>query len=270
MRWVVRHKTTIALVFVIIIALIIAGVWFWGVLVEYIGPKNITDRKDVVQVFALIVAGVVAAIGGIVGIVNVSVARRNLRQQIELERQRRETTLESEDQRSQDAALQAYFDQMGDLLTDHMLIGTDREDIRQLARAQTLTVLARLNGRRKGALVRFLYGAGLIKRVKKVVRLNDADLQFTHLRGANLSGANFTRADLSGAKLSGANLSGADFRLAKLIGADLRRADLRGANLGAADLRDADLRGATVTKQQLAACRTLKGAIWPGGQKYED
>jgi hypothetical protein len=134
-RWVVQYKTTVAIIFGLIV-LVVVGIWFWGVLVGYVNPeeKGATNRKDVVQVFALIVAGVVAAIGGIVGIFNLQTSRQNLQQQRELE-----------EQRAQEDALQAYFEQMGALLTTHNLINTDHEDIKQLARAQTLTVLARLD-----------------------------------------------------------------------------------------------------------------------------
>ena len=44
--------------------------------------------------------------------------------------------------------------------------------------------------------------------------------------GANLSGANLSRADLYGANLSGANLSRADLSGADLYGANLSGADL--------------------------------------------
>jgi hypothetical protein len=129
MRWVLRHKTVIGIPLGLIV-LTVVGIWFWGVLVGYVNPgaKGTTDRKDVVQAFVLILAGVVGLIGGVVGIANLSVSRRNLQQQIDLERQRRESTYELESQRSQDAVSQAYFEQMGDLLTDHNLIGTERED----------------------------------------------------------------------------------------------------------------------------------------------
>jgi uncharacterized protein YjbI with pentapeptide repeats len=242
-RWIVQHKTTIAIVFGIIF-LMVASIWFWGVLVAYIGPKDITDRKDVVQVFALIVAAVVGAIGGIVGIANLQTSRRNLQQQRELE-----------EQRAQEDALQSYFKQMGDLLTDDDLIRTDRVDIRQLARAQTLTVSARLDGSRKGALVRFLYGAGLINSGKAIVQLSGADLS-----GADLNNASLYLADLGGANLSDADLSDADLNAASLSNADLRQADLRNVNL----------RGVDVTKEQLAACKSLDGANMPSGRKYED
>ncbi len=73
-------------------------------------------------------------------------------------------------------------------------------EVRTLARARTQTVLGRLNSRRKGSVVQFLYEADLIKKGDPVVSLSAV-----RLRGADLSGA-----DLSGADLRGADLSGAD------------------------------------------------------------
>ena len=75
-------------------------------------------------------------------------------------------------------------------------------------------------------------------------------------RGADLSGANLSRADLSGANLSradlrDANLYGADLRGANLYGADLRGADLSDADLSRADLRDANLYGADLSGADL-------------------
>jgi hypothetical protein len=194
-RWIVQHKTTTVAVVLGIILLIVLSIWFWGVLVAYISPKSTTDRKDVVQVFALILAGLVGAIGGIVGILNLQTSRRNLQQQRDLE-----------EQRAQEDALQSYFEQMGKLLTDHNLIGTDREDIRQLARAQTLTVAARLGGSRRGAMVRFLYGAGLIDKDEPIVDVSGADLRGADLGFAALKGANLNGADLSGAIVTSGQL----------------------------------------------------------------
>jgi hypothetical protein len=222
--WLRRHRKAATAAVIATVVLAGVGIWFWGVLVSYVEPKGPTGRKDVVQVFALIVAGLVAAIGGIVGIANLQTSRRNLQQQRELE-----------EQRAQEDALQSYFKQMGDLFTDHNLIGTDREDIRQLAQAQSLTVLARLDGPRTGALVRFLHGAGLINRHKCIVEIANA----------KLSGAILVRADLYDADLSGANLSGA-----RLFGADLS--------------------GAAVTEEQLDTCISRTHATMPNGQKYED
>jgi hypothetical protein len=86
------------------------------------------------------------------------------------------------------------------------------------------------------------------------------DLTLANLSGANLSGANLSEANLSEANLSEANLSEANLK-----GADLKGADLKGA-----DLQEAILQGANVTDEQLAATRSLQGAIMPDGRKYED
>jgi hypothetical protein len=221
MRWMRQHITAIATVLGLIV-LIVAGIWFWGVLEGYVNPgeRGTTGRRDVVQAFALILAGVVGLIGGIVGIANLSISRRNLRQQRELD-----------ERRAQDEALQSYFEQIGDLITEHALMGSVASvPVRLVANAQTLTVLGRLDaGHRKDPLL-FLYGAGLINRDNKIVLLSGGDL-----RDANLSGATLRDADLSGANFSGANLSGAE-----------------------------------VTEEQLAFSVSLNAATMPTGQKYED
>src|SRR5829696_4372626 len=105
MRWVLQHKTPIAISLGIVF-LIVVGFGFWEVLEGYVNPgtKGATNRKDVVQTFALIAAGVVGLIGGIVGVLNLRTSQHGLQQQRELE-----------EQRSQHDALQAYFQQMGDL-----------------------------------------------------------------------------------------------------------------------------------------------------------
>jgi hypothetical protein len=69
------------------------------------------------------------------------------------------------EQRAQDEALQAYLDQMGQLLLDKdspLRQSGEGDEVRTLARARTLTVLPRLDGNRKGTVVRFLYESGLI------------------------------------------------------------------------------------------------------------
>lgn len=306
MRWVLQHKTSIAIGLGIIL-LIVAGIWFWGVLVGYVHPgtKGATDRKDVVQAFALIVAGVVGFIGAIVGVANLSVSRRNLQQQIDLEESRRRSTLELETQRSQDASLQAYFEQMGDLLTNHNLISTDREDVRRLAEAQTLTVLASLDGPRKRSLIRFLHGAVLINKDKPIMEISGADLRHADLSHADVSDTDLSDTDLSKANLYGTNLSAANLKdvdlnsawlvTAILREADLSHADLRNATLSFTDLswanlshanlsnaslsnvslsnanlRAADLRGARGwTEEQIAAAESLEGATMPDGSIHD-
>ena len=61
--------------------------------------------------------------------------------------------------------------------------------------------------------------------------------------------------------LYGADLRGADLSRANLYGADLRDANLRGAGLYGADLRDANLRGTDLSGTDLSGTE-LSGAVW--------
>src|SRR3712207_4959745 len=159
--WIRTHKKTVAaaalgLALMVAVAL---GIWFgwdlktligWRALVDYINRKGPTGRKDAVQVYAVIGAGVVAAITAAVGLANLRLTRRNLEQQRELEAQRASEQRNLEAQRAQGTALQAYYEQIGKLLSDKDtdLRKTQREEIRELARGQTLTVLQDLDARR--------------------------------------------------------------------------------------------------------------------------
>jgi hypothetical protein len=71
-----------------------------------------------------------------------------------------------EDRRSQDATLQAYLDQMsGLMLKEKLLDSTEDDPVRVVARTVTLATLRRLDGERRGAVVRFLHEAGLLASV---------------------------------------------------------------------------------------------------------
>jgi hypothetical protein len=100
------------------------------------------------------------------------------------EEARRQRELEVENQRAQDEALQAYLDQMSQLLTDkdrplhRAQVG---DSLSTVARARTLTVLTRLDGVRKRSVLQFLYESGLITKDHIVVDLRGADLTDAHL-----------------------------------------------------------------------------------------
>jgi uncharacterized protein YjbI with pentapeptide repeats len=139
-----------------------------------------------------------------------------------------------------------------------------------------------------------LHGAKLSKAVLSRARLgpppsegDDAEPNPTpaDLREADLSGANLSRADLSkanlgggkvkvnllkGADLNSANLSNADLSGACLGSADVDGTYLPGANLSNANLSGTNLSNATVEDEQLAKCKSLKGATMSNGQKYEE
>jgi uncharacterized protein YjbI with pentapeptide repeats len=206
---------------------------------------------------------------------------RSAQQAQKIENQRAQAERELAAQRAQDERLQAYLDQMSNLLLEKDLRASKEDsEVRTLARVRTLTALESLDPSRKTAVVQFLAEAGLVQSV-------DGRDPIIGLSGAELSGANLSRANLSGADLRSADLRSANLRSANLSDADLREADLHNtllsdaflndaflndADLSDADLSDADLSGAEgITNEELEQqARSLKGATMPNGQKYED
>ena len=155
--------------------------------------------------------------------------------------------------------LQTYIDNMRDLLLNHNLAkSAPGDEVRQVARVQTLTTLRSLDATRNRIVLQFLQDARLIGTQDAVINLNNADLSNDDLSGADLSGIDLTGADLTGAHLSDADLSGATlfsanlrrcrpkrcqpercFLTATLTGADLNGAHLSNATLTSAFLGDA-------------------------------
>src|SRR5829696_2767833 len=200
------------------------------------------------------------------------------RRQDAIEEKRAASEQKIEEQRAQDAALQAYLDEMSSLLLTNGGLRESEEgsEVRTLARARTITVVERLNPQRKAEVLRFLVEANLVQSVggrAPIITLNGADLEGVILSGAVLSKPVHTKtvqtrfgpvvdpANELGPKLWGTNMSGAflpyaDLREAKLTEtdlscADLSYADLRGATLSG-DLSDANLRGALLTGVDLS------------------
>jgi uncharacterized protein YjbI with pentapeptide repeats len=220
---------------------------------------------------------------------------------------RRQIELDVEEQRAQDEALEAYLDEISQLLTDEkrpLSRARPGDNLSTVTRARTLTALTRLDGHRKRSVLQFLYESGLVIKAGVVVDLKGADLSAANLSAANLSSVNLSeadlrgddlseaalieadlsstnlyKADLSGADLlrgdlSAANLSEADLSEAHLIGTNLhkvnlRRGDLRRAFLRAAHLHEAELQGAHLEEAELQGAH-LEEAIMTNGQKYEE
>jgi uncharacterized protein YjbI with pentapeptide repeats len=149
-----------------------------------------------------------------------------------------------ENKQAQDGAIQAYLDQMSDLLVNqHLRSLPNGSDIHKLAEARTLEVLLGLDSERKRRPLKLVYGLGLIKNGSNTGERNGALLDLENL---SLDHANLTELSLRGACLRAADLRGADLQGADLSGADLSYADLRGANLTNVDLSDANLNGANL------------------------
>jgi hypothetical protein len=203
------------------------------------------------------------------------------------ENQRAKAEQELAKDRARDEALQSYLDQMGTLLLDRNLRATDEEsNVRNVARARTLTTLAVLDPYRKQKVLRFLNETKLIQRRSPdrgpVISLTYAEMQgvrlghIGQLGGFDLKGIVAVNADLSNAQMLNADVHGADLREADLSKAVLTNADLLGSNLSGAkltntdltntDLTNTDLTDARVTDEQLDAAESLEGATMPDGQ----
>jgi uncharacterized protein YjbI with pentapeptide repeats len=184
------------------------------------------------------------------------IASQQRERELELAQHQRAQELEIADQRRQDEALQAYLDQMSQLLLDkarplRKAIITVREseegeDVRVVARARTLTILTRLDSVRKASVLHFLYESDLIAKGSLVISLSEADLS-----NADLSGFKLTLADLYVANLSYANLSYASLGYARLYRVKLVGTDLSHTSLEGADLQNADLSHANLSKSRL-------------------
>jgi uncharacterized protein YjbI with pentapeptide repeats len=225
-----------------------------------------------------------------------------------LENQRAETERELAEQRAQDEALQAYLDQMSQLILDRKLLEVEQghplhapgDPVHSLAQARTSTAILRLDAEHNESVTHFLITSGLVVRSKDSARLlrgstlSHAKLSGAHLPNADLGDADLSGADLSNAlldnadlvahlpnaDLSGASLIGADLSEANLIGANLSEANLIGANLSDAILVKANLSGAVLDSANLSGAEgitneeleqqaaSLEGAIMPNAQKY--
>jgi len=203
--------------------------------------------------------------------------RQRIEEQSKLQNERTEKQAILERQiatdRQQEAALQSFLDRMADLLLQENLRVSENEELRNVARIRTLTVLRGLDEKRKGMVLLFLQESGLISSVPiinlkganllgtdvlgDVIRV--ADLRGAHLIETNLVKAKLNWADLSGADLTRADLTGAALEFATLDQANLCAAILPGAHLNNAKLNGADLRGINLENAQLLSAE-LKNA----------
>ena len=146
-----------------------------------------------------------------------------------IEDQRARAERELQEQRAQDDALEAYLQQMGQLILERNLLeAEDNDPVYALAHARTRTILARLDAEQNRTVTRFLTTTGLTG-IERGDRPTISLLANIELRDANLSGA-----DLSGADLGGANL----------------------------------LNAKGVTEEQLDKAASLEGATMPDGSKH--
>ncbi len=164
--------------------------------------------------------------------------------------------------------LQAYLDRMSDLLLKEDLLTSQSDQVRNVARVRTITVLHQLDGKRVGFVFAFLREAGLMSKQpnESVMSLREANLRTVNWRqaflyDANLSKTNLRWANLNGVILSGANLSEAILYQADLSEANLYQADLSEANLIEADLSKAFLYQADLSKTNLSGAKLVEANL---------
>jgi len=193
--------------------------------------------------------------------------------QIEINQQQHDSDQNIALDQQRETTLRTYMDDIKDLLLNRGLrVSKPEDEVRVVARAETLSVLRQLDGERKGIAIKFLSEARLITSEGKdvIIDLFGAELSGAHLNGTYLLGVDLSNANLSGANLSAAFPSGAHFGpsfldITNLSGANLSEANLSNADLSGADLSGADLSNAQVTRQQLATAASLQGATMPDG-----
>jgi hypothetical protein len=212
--------------------------------------KTLWDWMD------LLIIPLVLAIGGFL-----FTRSENRATQAAAERQNRATQAAVE-RRAQEEALQAYLDQMSDMMLPNNDQPTlsDKDppaSLKTVARARTLTVLPRLDRDGKGRVVQFLHESYLISHMvqdeqgEMVVREKVVDLRGANLRDANLFGLILTGVALDGVNLERAALTLADLQNADLSFARLQDADLSSSWLSGADLTSANLSGASLPGAKL-------------------
>jgi uncharacterized protein YjbI with pentapeptide repeats len=203
---------------------------------------------------------------------------------IEDQRERRQEATAADAAREE--ALRAYLTQMSELMLDRDLLrSAPGADVRAVARTVTLTVLRRVDGERRGLVVRFLAEARLLRSGDPKVELDGANLRSAALSRADLTEADLTNVDLTAANLRSVDLTRADLIEADLteadlrqafdlfradfLGADLRGADLRGLDFTRADLTDADLTGADLRGADLSSADLTDPAADITGAMYD-
>jgi len=211
---------------------------------------------------------------------DLDIANKNRDQDLDIANKNRAQDLVNAEDRQQEAALGEYLATMTTLLLDKELRkSAEGDEVRGVARVQTLTALRRLGNFRRRAVVEFLYEARLIgyfnsgygqkpdEEEPAIVYMAEANLRDTNLSGIDLRCANLASAILRGADLTGADLTDTLLYKTDLTGATLTearmhkanlydtfliKADLVGADLYEATLLGVDLTGADLTRAALA------------------
>ncbi|GHP00951.1 hypothetical protein KSF_109980 [Reticulibacter mediterranei] len=252
--------------------------WDWTGLGPYIPPikdGSFQRGKTLWDWLQLLIIPIILAIGGFwLNQVQKIREEGTTQRQAALER---EIALDNQ----RETVLQTYIDKISELLLINNLRNSrENEEVRDIARVRTLTVLTRLDANRKGSVLQFLHESGLIYKDKCIVNLEYANLQKANLsqislfdadlHEVNLSGANLSESSLRGVELRGANLSGADLSGAHLTEANLYRCNLRDANLSRTSLHRTKLGGIDFHEANLSGLFMLEANLEGADLRHAD
>jgi len=161
-------------------------------------------------------------------------------------------------------ALSAYLTQMSDLMLQRRLLTSKPGSaVRAVAQALTFTVLRRLDGRRKGVVLRFLAEGDLISNPSPLLDLSGANLRrvlvqipLSHvsLQSADLRLAQF-QSEVDEVTMKNANLRGARFRK------NIIRVNFHGADLTRANFSRTEVDGGSFASTFLTRARFTHAAL---------
>jgi hypothetical protein len=180
----------ISILIISVIALIVVIIlgycfdWDWTGLGSYTPPakdSNFQRGKTLWDWLQLLIIPAVLAVAGYVFTLTTS---QNERRAIE-QRSKTEHDIATDNQR--ETALQDYINKLSELLLEKKLRKSQLgEEVRNIARIRTLTVLLRLDDKRKGSILLFLYESGLIEKHDSIINLSGADMFAADLGAADL------------------------------------------------------------------------------------
>jgi uncharacterized protein YjbI with pentapeptide repeats len=177
------------------------------------------------------------------------IARAQREQDLRIADERRRNDSEIALNREREDALQAYLSAMTTLLLEHNM---SDDKVAVIAQARTLSLLPRLDGKRKATVLRFLAGSKLISRTDQLLSLNGADFSGMQV-GVSLAGVSLGGVNLHGCKLPHSSIRDSDLQFADLSDVDLSSSDLFGSDLRGANLDGADLSDTVLVKTNFAS-----------------
>jgi uncharacterized protein YjbI with pentapeptide repeats len=215
----------------IYVSLIIVGGVILFILVKTVRANNTGfETKTLWDWMELLIIPLVLALGAFF----LNRSERTVERQLANDRAELERGIAKD--RQEEASLQAYLNQMSELLLKEKLRTTELGEVRDVARTRTISVMRGLDNKRNDLVIQFLREAKLVVDENSI--LNNADMEGMNLQGLNLNGLFLQKANLENANMEGANLTGANLTGAYLGMANLKHADLENANLSGAVLKN--------------------------------